>query len=186
MDFKAEIREALRDMVREMRMDGALQATVKSVNKAAGTVVATGLKEDVDYFNLRLKAVLTDGNGRGLLAYPVVGSQVSIVLLDGLDTMGFVAQLSDIESFVLTVDNGVRLELTMAGDLLLNGDAFGGVVQVAALVRKLNRLEAQMVSHQHFWGSPATPLPTFPNPALNPVIPPTQAIELANPHVKHG
>ncbi len=186
MDFKAEIREALRGMVREMMIDGALQATVKSVNKQAGTIVATGLKEDIDYFNVRLKAVVADGNGRGILAYPVVGSQVSIVVLDGVDTMLFVSQLSDIESWRIQADNGVYLELTAAGKLLLNGEQFSGLVKVEEVVKKLNKLEEQLNSHQHFWGPPTAPVPTVLNLALNPLISPTLAVELANPNVTHG
>ncbi len=139
---KAEIREALRDLVRDMLLDPALQATVVSVDKQAGTIVATDLKKDVEYHAVRLKAVLPDGNGRGILAYPVVGSQVSIVLLDGLDTMAFVSQLSDIEAYRVTVDNGVSLELTAAGKLLLNGDALGGLVKVQELKTQLDKTNA--------------------------------------------
>ena len=142
MDFRAEIRDALRGMVREMMIDGALQATVKSVDKEAGTIVATGLKEDIDYFDVRLKAVVADGNGRGIVAYPVVGSQVSIVVLDGIDTMHFVAQMSDIESFRVAVDNKVSLELTAAGKVLLNGDAFGGIVKMEELKKQLDKTNA--------------------------------------------
>ena len=186
MDFKAEIRDALRGMVREMMVDGALQATVKTVDKQAGTIVATGLKEDIDYFDVRLKAVVADGNGRGIIAYPVLGSQVSIVVLDGIDTMAFVSQMSDIESFLVKADNGVSIELTAAGKVLLNGDDFGGLVKVDELVKKLNKLERQLMTHQHFYGTPASPIPTFANPVLNPPITPTLATELANPNVQHG
>jgi hypothetical protein len=197
MDSRAEIREALRDMVREMLLDGALQCTVKSVDKQAGTIVATSLKEEVDYFHVRLKAVLVDGNGRGILAYPMVGSMVSIVLLDGIDTMAFVSQLSDIESFTLAVDNGVSLELTKNGAILLNGDNLDGLVKVGELVKKINQLESTvnqlsilMATHGHLLVTPAgaplpiavaAPLGTGPGP-----LTPTVQSELENPNVKHG
>lgn len=142
MDWRAEVREALRGMVREMMIDGALQATVKSVDKQAGTIVATSLKEDIDYHDVRLKAVVADGNGRGILAYPVVGSQVSIVVLDGIDVMLFVSQMSDIESYKVTADNGVSIELTVGGKVLLNGDSLGGLVKVAELQTQLAKSSA--------------------------------------------
>ena len=182
MEWKAEIREALRGMVREMLLDGAVQATVKSVDKGSNTIVATGVKEEVDYYDVRLRAVLDDGQGQGIVAYPVAGSQVSIVLLDGLDTMAFVAQLSDVESYKVTVSNGVSLELTKEGHLLLNGDALGGLVKVDELTKRLNVLEKRMVSHQHLVGT----TPTLVSPPTNPPIVPTEAKDLANPNVKHG
>ncbi len=187
MDWRAEIRDALRSMVREMLLDGAVQATVKSVDKEAGTIVATGLKEDVDYFDVRLKAVVADGNGRGILAYPLVGSQVNVSWLDGIDTMGFVSQLSDIESFRLAVDNGVSVELTAGGQLLLNGDALGGLVQVAELVKRLNVLEKRMATHQHYYAAGSLTLLTQADISIsNKPISPTQVSDLANPNVKHG
>lgn len=198
MDWRAEIREALRDMVREQMIDGALRATVKSVDKQAGTIVATGLKEDIDYFDVRLKAVVADGNGRGILAYPVVGSQVSIVVLDGVDTMLFVSQMSDIESYLVKADNGVSIELTATGKVLLNGDDFGGVVKVTPLVAKINQLEAalnvlkiQMATHGHLLITPAgAPFPiavAAPLPALaSTALTPTLITDLENPTVKHG
>jgi hypothetical protein len=198
MDWRADIRETLRGMVREMMIDGALQATVKSVDKDAGTIVATGLKEDIDYFDVRLKAVLADGNGRGIIAYPVLGSQVSIVVLDGVDTMLFVSQMSDIESFLVKVDNGVSLELTAAGKVLLNGDSLGGLVKAAVVASKLNALETavnalktQMATHVHVLTTPTgAPFPgviVFPNQSLASVaLPATTATQLENPNVKHG
>ena len=141
-DWKAELLEAIDKRVRFHLIDGALQATVQSVNKQAGTIVARSVKEEVDYYDVRLKAVLADGNGRGIIAYPVVGSQVSIVVLDGVDTMLFVSQMSDIESYLVKADNGVSIELTAAGKLLLNGDAFGGLVKVAELQRQLAKTNA--------------------------------------------
>lgn len=182
MDWRAEIRAAIRDTVREMMIDGAVLATVKSVDKDANSIVATGLKEEVDYFDVRLRAVLDDGTGQGIIAYPMPGSQVSIVVLEGLDTMAFVAQLSDIESYKVSVSSGVSIELTNTGKLLLNGDTLGGLVQVNDLVKRLNTLEKRMLTHQHLVGK----VPTLPDPASNPPITPTQASDLANPNVTHG
>ena len=192
MDFKAEIRDALRGMVREMMMDGALQATVKTVNKQAGTIVATGLKEDIDYFDVRLKAVVADGNGRGIIAYPVEGSQVSIVLLDGIDTMAFVSQMSDIESYLVRADNGVSIELTADGKVLLNGDGFGGVVKMQELktqLDKTNEVVAGMKKALDTWvpvkGDGGTVLKTLMTTALaGKTLGSFGGLE--NPNVQHG
>ena len=197
MDWKAEIRETLRGMVADMQLNAAVQATVVSVDKAAGTIVAHGVKEGVDYHDVRLKAVVQDEDGRGILAYPKEGSRVCIVWLDGVDVMGFVAQYSAIDSFLLTVDNGISLELTAAGELLLNGASFGGVVKVQELTAKLNLLEAAVNKLDLAMGTHGHPLLTpvgapFPalvaGPSLLPPSPltPTQVVELANPNVKHG
>lgn len=192
MDFKAEIRDALRGMVREMMIDGALQATVKTVDKQAGTIVATGLREDIDYFDVRLKAVVADGNGRGIIAYPVLGSQVSIVVLDGIDTMAFVSQMSDIESFLVRADSGVSIELTAAGQLLLNGDGFGGLVKVVELkaqLDKTNAVVAGMKTAIDAWvpkpGDGGTVLKTLMTTALaGKTLGSFGGLE--NPHVQHG
>jgi hypothetical protein len=197
MDWRAEIREALQDLVRDMLMDGAVQATVKSVDRQANTIVATGLKEGVDYFGVRLTAVVADSNGRGIVAYPVLGSQVSIVWLDGLDVMGFVSQMSDIEAYKITADNGVSLELTAGGKLLLNGDGLGGLVRVEELTQKINRLEAAvntlnglMATHGHVLVTPAgAPLPIAVAAPLGTgptALTTTVKSELENPNVQHG
>ena len=182
-----------------MLHDAAVQCTVKSVNKADGTIVATSVKEEVDYFNVRLKAVLPDGTGAGILAYPVVGSAVSIVLLDGLDTMAFVAQMSEVESWLVKAQNGVSIELTQAGKLLLNGSSLGGLVKVANVLAKVNRLEAAvntlgtlMSTHVHALVTPTLPPAPFPaavavaSGQAGPVLTPTLRTDLENTNVQHG
>ncbi|SHJ76189.1 hypothetical protein SAMN02745146_0101 [Hymenobacter daecheongensis DSM 21074] len=148
MDYKAEIRAALRDMVRDMLTDQSVQATVKSVDKAAGTLVATGVKEGVDYFDVRLTAVLADQVGAGVLAYPVVGSQVSVTILDGIDTMAFVSQYSDIEEFVVKTAGGVTLALKQNGELHLNGEQFEGLVKAPELQKQLEKTNAVVAAIQ--------------------------------------
>ena len=143
MDFKAEIREALRDFVREMLNDQALVAVVKSVDKTAGTIVATSVKEGVDYHDVRLLAQVPEtGTAAGLLCFPVVGSQVVLGLLDGLDTMAYVSQCSAVEEYALTTASGLNLRLTAAGELLLNGDQYGELVKLPTLVQELNKTNA--------------------------------------------
>jgi hypothetical protein len=194
MDWRAEIRDALRGMVREMLIDGALQATVKSVDKQAGTIVATGLKEDIDYHDVRLKAVVADGNGRGIIAYPVVGSQVNIVVLDGIDTMMFVSQVSDIESYLVKADNGVSIELTAGGKLLLNGDGCGGLVKVQELKAQLAKTNAVLSAIKGVLTATPGWVPTQADgialkAAMNTALAGKTVgdfTQLENPNVKHG
>lgn len=199
MDWKSEIRAALRDAVKEQLLDAAVQCTVKSVDKAAGLLVATGLRDGTDYHNVRVAAA-PDAGGVGLLVWPVVGSAITVAHLDGLDTMAFVAQVSEVEAYELVLANGVSLRLTPAGHLELNGTAHGGLVQVAQLTAKLAQLEAavnvlktQMATHTHVLVTPTVPPAPFPAAVALPAaalatapLVPTQRTELENSLVQHG
>lgn len=141
MSWKAEIREAVQNVIREMMQVPAVSCTVRSVDRQAGTIVATDA-DGLDYSDVRLRAVVEGSNGAGLLVYPVVGSQVVISVLDGIDTMTFVSQYSDIEEFVLTTANGISLRLTKEGELHLNGDSLEGLVKAVELKQQLDKTNA--------------------------------------------
>lgn len=198
MDWKSEIRAALRDTVKEMLLDAAVQCTVKSVDKATGLLVATALRDGTDYHNVRVAAA-PDAGGVGLLVWPVVGSKVTVAHLDGLDTMAYLAQVSEVEAYELVLANGVNLRLTPAGHLELNGTRHGGLVQVAELTAKLTQLEAavnvlktQMASHTHVLVTTTTPSVPFPIAVAAPSglvtapLTPTLRTELENTLVQHG
>lgn len=140
MGWQADVREAIRDLVREMLTDQTVQAVVKSVNKEAGTIVATGLEDELEYFNVRLKATAMDETGQGVLAYPVVGSRVLLTIIDGIDAMAFVSRCSEIEEYAVTLANGVGFRVTSGGKLQLNGDGHGGLVMSEAVAAKHNAL----------------------------------------------
>ncbi len=192
MDYRAEIREALQQFVRDMLLDAAVLATVESVDKETGTLVALGDRHDVDrYYDVRLLATL-DHPTKGLRAYPKVGSRVVLSVLEGLEEMTFVSQMSDIEEWVLRLDNGVSLRLTPAGQVQLNGDGFGGLVKVEELQAQLNKTNAVVEALQTTLTSW---VPTPGDGGANLKLAVTAALagkvvgnfsSLENPNVKHG
>lgn len=176
---KSLIREAIKSLIHEVLFDASLSCTVTAVDESSKTITAKSVKEDLEYFNVKLIA----SNTSGVYAIPVVGSVVSISFLDGVDTMAFVSQLGEIEKYIIENESGIKLEL-MTDKLLINGDNLEGLVRVRELVEKLNALEERMNTHQHL--IPGTNSPTLPDVATNPIIPPTQKVELENEKVKHG
>ncbi|RIY06455.1 hypothetical protein D0T11_18620 [Hymenobacter rubripertinctus] len=142
----------------------AVSCTVRSVDRQAGTIVATD-PDGLDYSDVRLRAVLEDDNGVGLLVYPVVGSQVVVSILDGIDTMTFVSQYSDIEEFVLTTAGGISLHLTKAGELHLNGNSLEGLVKAVELKEQLDKTNAVVDAIQQVF------VATLPVPLWTPVQP---------------
>jgi hypothetical protein len=180
-------------MVREMLAPTlSVVATVESVDKQAGTLVAIGDRNEVDhYYTVRLLAAL-DHPARGLRAYPKVGSRVVLSTLYGIEEMTFVSQMSDIEEWELRLDNNVSLHLTPAGQVQLNGDGFGGLMKVQELQAQLNKTNAVVQALQT---TLTTWVPTPGDGGAKLKLAVTAALagkvvgnfsSLENPNVKHG
>lgn len=116
---------------------------------------------------------LMSDNKVGFLIKPKVGSIVLVTMLNR--ATGYVSMFSDVD------------------EILLNGNAYGGLVRIGQMVTKLNNLETALnnfvtLYNAHVHGgvtsgpSTTTP-PAFPNSTT---LTPTQQAELENLTVKHG
>lgn len=126
--------------------------------------------------------------GVGVELVPVVGSNVWYVAADDTET-SLVLLKAEVMLGLQLLLQGCKLELDAEGLqvvaplLRFNGGENGGLVIVAALVAKLNRLEQQLVTHQHICSAPGSP--SAPDPVSNPVIALATVAELSNPKVLH-
>lgn len=179
MEINGAIREAIKSICRELLFDSSLRCEVISVDKEEKTITAKSLKEELRYEHIKLIAQ----NGSGIITYPVIGSTVHISFIDGIDTMAFVSQYSQIEGYSIELQSGIKLELTSDG-AVFNGGGKGGMVTAQDIVSKLNTLEQRMATHQHIVGSLGAP--TAPDPATNPPIELTNPASIQNTKVKHG
>lgn len=104
-----------------------IQATVKSVDEAEGTIVAEPLQsENPEIYDVRISATLTPT--LGLRVIPKVGSVVFVVMINR--ETGIVILASELEKILIDTDL-----------VTFNGGANAGLVNVADLVTQLNAIE---------------------------------------------
>lgn len=162
--------------------------TVESVNEDERTcnVVTVNDAAQSTLEGVQLMAGVNDG----WLLIPTVGSQV-MVIYSGV-VMPFVAMYSEIDKITgITGDYGIQID---SNGIAFNGDSFGGLVKIEALVDKINRLESKVDdfvskynSHTHPYvdsGSPAVTSPTTTQET--PIGTQTTVNDLENTTVTHG
>ena len=179
MEISAAIREAIKAIVKSLLFDSSTRCEVVSVDKEANTIVAKSIKDSLEIYEVALIAT----NGSGIIAYPKTGSNVNVSYLDGLDTMAFVSQYSEIDSYSISLVSGKKFIIDEQG-IQLNGNSRGGLADASEIAKRLNALEERMNTHQHLSSAPGSP--TAPDLATNPPIEKTVAEKLQNPNVKHG
>ena len=152
--------------------------TVDSVDEGNGTCNVTALSgsASTNINNVELQTTIADG----VLFIPVVGSEVKVLM--SKYTTPFIVQFSDID------------KMYISGNLIqFNDGGFGGLVKVAKLTDKLNKLENDLnvlKSALAAW----VPVPMDGGAALKVVtaswygnhIVPTIRAEIENKNVKHG
>lgn len=109
---------------------------VDSVDKDRRTVDCTPLDETAPILDCNLQANQIGDNG--LVLFPKVGSFVVVGLKDGFDT-GVVLLTDELESLEAKF-NEQTLKMTEEG-IILNGGAFGGLIKIEELTKKINTLE---------------------------------------------
>lgn len=147
-----------------------------AVSKSSKVIDAeSGLEDEVSW-------------GIGYEQVPQLGSLVWYVASDDTETSLVLLQADELLqlSLILQLCN-VKVDASgisvVAPLFTLNGGANGGLVVAAALVAKLNRLEQQLLSHQHICAAPG--MPTLLDPVSNPVLILSTEAELTNPKVLH-
>lgn len=125
--------------------------------------------------------------GNGFLIYPKIGSIVYVLVNPTMNP--FIIHYGEIDAVVINAD--ITIELTTGQNLMLNGDDYGGLVQVDVLRYKLNLLEARVngvqdVLNIHTHGV-AGEVTTVSNQFMSdPPLELTKVEDLENPNVKHG
>lgn len=137
-------------------------------------------------YDVRLRSV-ANGTDEGVLVTPKTGSYVLVGLINNREESAFVCGYSEVEK--------IRL---ITKDIELGSDAFGGLVKVEELTKKLNELEKgvnQLVmefnSHTHIVGAIQAPAGVSVT-SVTPIKPSsltlieTSQSEIENKNVKHG
>lgn len=154
----------------------------KLVKKSIPMVASVGLVTSVDFEEhscdvkltdgtelpaVRLRAVMDD-KAEGLIIYPKLGSHVIVSSINNKSEQSFVVMASEVD--IILFDEGKN----------------GGLVKIEALVKRLNRLEERMNSHQHIYINAASaPTPTTVDSITNSKMVQTKVADLENEKFKH-
>lgn len=168
-----------------------MSGKVTEVQEADGTCAVLLSIDDEPTEGVLITAVT--GNANGVVLLPKQDSQVWVAEIDGPGKWG-VVKYSEVEKVTVTIGGTAEVVVT-EGEIVLNGGEKGGVVVVADLVEKINRLEntlngliTKFNAHTHVYApGPLPPVPTAPPIPLETAViaPVTMVADLENPKVKH-
>ena len=172
-----QVRYALKTALKDLSPKFCKVCTVKNVS--ADT--ATGLMI-CDVVSIEDNTIIEDV--RLCADFQQTSTDAGLILVPTLGSIVIVSFLGDAEAYVSMV--------SVVDKIFLNGNEYGGLVEVINLVTKLNALENTLNAfindydkHTHtgpFAGTTATPIPV--GPAI--ISPITQQSDLENITVKHG
>lgn len=170
MSWKDDIKKAVRGINGQGQELYSLICKVDSVDITNKTCYCIPLSEGGgDLQNVRLMS----DNKIGFLIKPKIGSIVLVTMLN--KATGYVSMFSEVD------------------EILLNGDAYGGLVRIQELTNKINNLENAFNNfvtlynlHTHGGVTSGPSATTPPVIANNTTLTPTQQAELENLTVKHG
>ena len=144
-------------------------ATVDSVNLSARTCDVTPVTENAE--TSFPDVMLAAENNDGVLIVPSIDSTVIVSV--NKRGVAYVSMYSSIDTVTMIAPSGIQFQ----------DGTYGGMVIIAKLVEKINRLEAAFNSHTHggvTTGSSSTAV------TATPITPITLQIELENTTVRHG
>lgn len=161
----------LRRMIQQLADQGhenySMPGKVVSVNERERTCVVSPSNGSAQRFGVRLQAGIK--GTKGICPIPKVGSDVMITFMN--KATGYVALCTEVDKVIIDCDN-----------IVFNEGNNGGLIIVSELLKKINRLEERMLTHQHI--SPAGP--TTPDSATtNQPFQPTTIDEITNNKIKH-
>lgn len=106
-------------------------ATVKSVNWEAKTMTATGVEDDLDFFDVLL--------GLGSInRKPSVGKKCLIGIVNNNAAAAFLIECEAVDEIEISDNSGFKLNLNN-GQMTINGDALGGIVKAIELKTQLDK-----------------------------------------------
>lgn len=182
MEGLEQFNALLGQRIRELIPVQTTWAIVKEVDWTNKTMTATGVTDDLDYFNILL------GLGSEYRK-PVVGSKCLIGIIEKSNN-GFLIIADEIEAIEIYDKSGFKWTLNN-GLMEINGDSFGGIVNAKELklqVDKNTALLNQIKTMFQSW----TPIPEDGGAALKALsgslisMPVADLSNIENTKIKHG
>lgn len=167
----SEIKDLLKQLA-EGSTATVVSAKVLTVDMDACTCDVEPLNGEADLLDVRLRAV-KDGNKKGHVLFPVIGSIVLVAKKERGNTDAYVAMLSEVD--VIQID---------ANQIVFNGGENGGLINIEALVSKINRVEGKLDSVINTLKAPAA-LGVPIDPVTLPIIVQTVRQDLEDTKVTH-
>ena len=183
-----EIRDGLIGLVeRQTNVFYPIICTITSVDLDNKSCDVKPKNDDADILDVK---IMTDPD-KGMFLVPKVGSNVAVSMLD--KDNAFVVMFSELEKILIEVGDQ-KIEIK-DGSIVFNGGNFNGLVKVAELVQKLNKIENDLNTLKQVFSTGWVPVPNDGGAALkvaagawsgaliNPI---TQQSDLENTKIKHG
>lgn len=171
------IKEVIDRMLKQRLKPQVVVGKVTKVD-ASNMVCDIEVKGKPKLYDVRLRSV-ANGTDEGVLVTPKTGSYVLVGLINNREESAFVCGYSEVEK--------IRL---ITKDIELGSDAFGGLVKVEELTKKLNELEKGLNKLAKSYDNHTHPAPGGTTSPINTVssisIPVTSQSEIENKNVKHG
>ena len=136
MDALDEFRENIKNAAKKQVKVTNVWATVKEVDWDAKTMTATGIVDDLDYFDVLL------GIG-SIYTKPVQDSRCLIGVIENKEAATYMIWAEEIEQMVITDQTGFEWNLK-DGELTMNGDNHEGIVIGPELKNQLDVMTARI------------------------------------------
>lgn len=183
MDNEKKLLEGFKKLSKEQMSGGYIMAIVKEVNNDSYTITASD--DGFEYTDVQLKSIV-DNEQLSIIIVPEIDSSVIISELN--KSTHFVVKVNEIKELKIMFKDGLNVVLNK-DNLVINEGDFGGLIKIDELLKKVNRLEDSLKSHQHLYipypsGVAATPVPSTAHPQNTFVN--TKRSEIENTKVTHG
>lgn len=157
--------------------------TAKSVDWDKKTMTATGVADDLDFYDVLL--------GLGSInRKPVIGKKCLIGIVNNNAAASFLIECEEVEEFELTDKTGFKLHLNN-GSLTINGDQFGGIVKADEIKEQVDKNTLILEKIQSVFNS-WIPVPNDGGASLKVLVAEFISLERANleniknDKIKHG
>lgn len=131
---REKVRKAIRSMVKDLAALPFAWATVKSVDEDKMTAVCKDMVTELEYYDV----VLSLGS---IIAVPSVNTTVLIGLTSGKGEASFIVWAEKIKTYLISLENGFKMQFNDDGTMTINGDGCGGILISKNTADKLNNLE---------------------------------------------
>ena len=139
MSEKEQLRQAIRQIVRDMIPVPFAWARVKSVDKEAKTAVCIDTIAELEYYDVLL------GLG-SVLPVPTTDTRVLLGITGGTGEASFILWAQQVDEYLIAVENGFNLSLNSDGTMTINGDSCGGLPITPKLKEQLEKMTKRIDS----------------------------------------